>query len=229
VTTLAPCEAALYAPVKAYLEAQGYEVKAEIGPCDVLARRGEEAPVVVELKTGLTLGLLCQAVERQSLFEQVYLAVPERKALRGRDVTRLLRRLGLGLLVVGPSGVTALLDPGPYAPRRRADRAGRLLAEFTRRQGDPETGGTASRKRLTAYRQDALRLAHALSSGPARPADLARALGVAKAGRMLLSDPYGWFERLGRGLYGLSPAGHQALAAWPVPGPLPGPGPDPAS
>jgi len=43
-------EADLYAPVKAYLEAQGYVVKAEIGDCDLLARRGAEPPLVVELK-----------------------------------------------------------------------------------------------------------------------------------------------------------------------------------
>ncbi len=43
-------EADLYPPLKAYLEAQGYEVKAEIGDCDLLARRGGEPPVVVELK-----------------------------------------------------------------------------------------------------------------------------------------------------------------------------------
>ena len=37
-----------------FLEAQGYEVKGEIGPCDVMAVRGDEGPVVVELK-GATL------------------------------------------------------------------------------------------------------------------------------------------------------------------------------
>ena len=30
-------EADLYAPVKTYLEAQGYQVKAEVGDCDLLA------------------------------------------------------------------------------------------------------------------------------------------------------------------------------------------------
>ena len=37
-------EADLYAPVKAYLEAQGYEVKAEIGDCDLLARKAHLLP-----------------------------------------------------------------------------------------------------------------------------------------------------------------------------------------
>ena len=37
-------EADLYAPIKAFLEAQGYRVKGEIGRCDVLAVRGDEGP-----------------------------------------------------------------------------------------------------------------------------------------------------------------------------------------
>ena len=43
-------ESDLYAPVKAFLEAQGYEVKGEVTGCDVVATRGGEPPVIVELK-----------------------------------------------------------------------------------------------------------------------------------------------------------------------------------
>ena len=38
-----------YAPVKALLEGQGYVVKREVRGCDVLAVRGDEPPVIVEL------------------------------------------------------------------------------------------------------------------------------------------------------------------------------------
>jgi len=48
-------ESDLYAPIKRFLEAQGYAVKGEIGPCDVMAVRGDEAPVIVELKDRLSL------------------------------------------------------------------------------------------------------------------------------------------------------------------------------
>lgn len=37
-------ETDLYPPVKLFLEAQGFEVKAEIGAADVVARRGDEPP-----------------------------------------------------------------------------------------------------------------------------------------------------------------------------------------
>ena len=214
-------EADLYPPLKAYLEAQGYEVKAEIGDCDLMARRGDEPPVIVEMKLTFSLALVMQGVARQALFDHVYLAVPVSGArgwaLRYRDIVALCRRLGLGLLAVrldaggAAAQVEAHLDPGPYQPRRNAARVGRLLREFDRRVGDPNRGGTTGVKRMTAYRQDALRLVWHLREGPGKPADLARAAGVARAAAILRADHYGWFERLARGLYALTPQGQAAL------------------
>jgi hypothetical protein len=57
-------ETELYAPVKAFLEAQGYEVKAEVGPADVMALRDGGPPVIVELKTGFSLALFHQGIAR---------------------------------------------------------------------------------------------------------------------------------------------------------------------
>jgi hypothetical protein len=213
-------ESDLYAPVKAYLEAQGYEVKAEIGDCDLMARRGAEPPVVVELKLGFTLALVLQGVARQALFEHVYLAVPVSGArgwkLRYRDILRLCRRLGLGLLAVRPGPgpqVEAHLDPGPAVPRRNGPRAGRLLREFERRVGDPNTGGVTGVKRVTAYRQDALRCAaHLAGAGPSRAAGVAAATGVARAAALMRADHYGWFERVAHGVYALTPQGARGLA-----------------
>jgi hypothetical protein len=208
-------EADLYPPVKAYLEAQGFEVKAEVGALDVMARRGDEAPVVVELKIALNLPLILQGVARQSLFDDVYLAVPQPRKWthRYKDLTTLLRRLGLGLLVVEGDTVMAHLDPAPYQPRRNGPRAGRLLREFERRVGDPNVGGTTGTKRMTAYRQDALRMAAHLANGTMRPAVLAKVSGVAKAAAILRADHYGWFERVAPATYALTPVGHAALAS----------------
>ncbi len=213
-------EADLYPPLKAYLQAQGYEVKAEIGDCDIMARRGAEPPVVVEMKLTFSLALVLQGVARQALIEQVYLAVPVSAkrgwGLRYKDITRLCRRLGLGLLAVrvgADPSVEAHLDPGPYAPRRNAARAGRLLREFERRVGDPNLGGITGIKKMTAYRQDALRCAaHLGANGATKAAEVARASGVARAASLMRADRYGWFERLERGIYGLTPKGHTALA-----------------
>ena len=51
-------EAALYLPVKAFLERQGYVVRGEVRGCDLVARRGDEELVIVGLKLRFTLSLL---------------------------------------------------------------------------------------------------------------------------------------------------------------------------
>lgn len=209
-------EADLYPDLKAFLEAQGFEVKAEIGACDIMAKRNDEPPVIVEMKLSFNLALVLQGVARQTLFADVYLAVPAPKKAwpqRYRDIVGLCRRLGLGLLVVTPGqGVEAHLDPGPYQPRRNGARAGKLLREFQRRVGDPNQGGTTGVTRMTVYRQDALRCAVALAGGPCKGAEVARTTGVARATTLMRDDHYGWFEKAAKGVYALTPKGHAALA-----------------
>ena len=162
----------LYLPIKAFLEAQGYEVKAEVDRCDVVAMRHQEPPVIVELKTAFSLALVFQGIARQGLSDNVYLAVPpfSSRGVRLRDALALCRRLGLGLLTVRlePAPfVEALLDPAPYRPRQRMQAIGRLLREFQQRVGDPNQGGVNRRKIVTVYRQDALRCAlHLNRHGP---------------------------------------------------------------
>ena len=213
-------EADLYPAVKAFLESQGYTVKSEIGHLDVLARRDDEPPVVVELKTSFSLALILQGIERQTLFDHVYLAVPVSPkgwSLRYKDIARLCRRLGLGLLAVTMSPVPRIeahLDPGPYAPRKNTVKATRLLREFHRRVGDPNTGGTTGIKRMTAYRQDAVRCAlHLSAHGPTKAAAVAKATGVTRAATLMRADHYGWFTNPARGIYDLTDLGHQSMAA----------------
>ena len=70
-------ETALYKPVKAFLEKQGFEVKGEICGCDAVAIRDGEPPIVVvaELKLAFSLELVLQAVDRMRVADEVYLAV----------------------------------------------------------------------------------------------------------------------------------------------------------
>ncbi|WP_309663918.1 DUF2161 family putative PD-(D/E)XK-type phosphodiesterase [Tabrizicola sp.] len=213
-------EADLYPALKTYLSVQGYEVKAEIGACDILARRGDDPPLVVEMKTTFSLQLVMQGVARQGLFDTVYLAVPVSGkrgwTLRYRDIIALCRRLGLGLLAVDVAlgAVSAHLDPAPYTPRKSTPKAARLLREFDRRVGDPNIAGTTRTPRMTAYRQDALRCAAELGrSGPSRAMLVARASGVPRAATLMRADLYGWFDRVTTGVYCLSPSGRAAVVA----------------
>ena len=218
-------ESDLYPAIKAYLEAQGYEVKAEVCACDVVGVRGDEAPVIVELKTGFTLALLLQGVDRLAVSDRVYLAfavgeVVAKNALWGKskkEIKKLCRRLGLGLISVQINQsrddfVEVHLDPVPYVPRKNKKRQGRLLREFELRVGDPNEGGITRQTIITAYRQDALRCLKYLShNGPTKLAELRAATGVMRAAGILQNDHYGWFERVERGVYHLTPKGATAL------------------
>lgn len=215
-------EEELYLPVKAFLEGQGYAVKAEVRGCDIVARRGDGPPVVVELKKNFSLALLLQGVDRLAVSEEVYLAfaAPAGSAAWRRDrraIVKLCRRLGLGLLLVHPGSslVEPLLDPLPYRPRPNRKRQSLLLKEFAHRVGDPNTGGQTRRPIVTVYRQNALRCAALLQrEGPTKAACVAATTGVATAAALMRQDVYGWFQRVERGIYGLSPKGREALALY---------------
>lgn len=210
-----PKETDLYPPVKTYLEAQGYEVKGEIGAVDIMALRGNEAPLLIELKLGFTLALLHQGINRQTVTDAVYLAVPKGKITKPN--LNLCRRLGLGVMTIRlrDQFVEVLCDPTPYRPRKSAKRKSRLLREFARRVGDPNAGGSTKAGIITSYRQDALKCAAFLAQhGAAKGATVAKATEVPTATRIMADDHYGWFERVTTGIYALTPKGFDALAAF---------------
>ena len=213
-------EADLYPPIKALLERQGYEVKGEVGAADVVARRGDEDPVIVELKLRFSLSLFHQAVTRQAITDLVYIAVPKPKGKQARrmlkDNLSLCRRLGLGLITVLADGrVEVQCDPGPYAPRKSKIRKQRLLREFERLRGDPNAGGATRYGIVTAYRQDALACAqHLAEHGACKGADVAKATGVGRATTLMRDNHYGWFEKVEKGIYALSDRGRTGLADW---------------
>ncbi|MGH1459753.1 MAG: DUF2161 domain-containing phosphodiesterase [Paracoccaceae bacterium] len=213
-----PREEELYAPVKSLLEGQGYEVKGEIGAVDVMALRGAEPPVIVELKTGFSLTLFHQGIARQTLTDHVYIAVPHlgTKQFQGalKSNLKLCRRLGLGLITVRlrDGHVQIHIDPGPYQPRISKPKRARLLREFAKLEGDPNTGGQVRQGLMTAYRQDAQRVqSHLHQNGPAKAAEVAKVTGVARARAIMADNHYGWFERIARGIYALSPKGRAEL------------------
>ena len=217
-------ETELYVPIKSYLESQGFEVKSEVANVDIVARKSDLSdPVLIEMKASFSLTLFHQGVDRQSISDLVYIAVPRGKGRAFMGVLKrniaLCRRLGLGLITVRLKDgfVEAHLDPAPYKPRRIKARAERLLREFSRRVGDPNTGGVARAKLITAYRQDALRCAVYLNdNGPTKAAMIADNTGVENARRIMSDDHYGWFERVSRGVYMLTPFGVEALGKYDV-------------
>ena len=213
-------ETALYLPVKRFLERLGFTVKGEIGGCDLVALSGDDPPIVVigELKLSFNLELVLQAVDRAGSADEVWVAARMSTSGKGREsdsrYRNLCRRLGFGMLGVTTRGdVEVLVKPPTSAPRRDPRKRSRLVAEHQRRIGDPALGGSTRAPIMTAYRQQALACASALSGGRQRVRDLRK--DIPDAGKILLHNVYGWFDRAERGVYELTEAGRAALKRWP--------------
>jgi len=218
MTAIPVRETDLYEPIKRFLEGQGYSVKGEIGAVDIVGCRGDEIPVLVEMKTSFSLSLFHQAVDRLAMSDLVYIAVPHKLGkVSARSLKRnltLCRRLGIGLITVRlkDGSVYVHLDPGPYRPRVSAVKKKQLLREYSKRVGDPNSGGATRQGLITAYRQDALRCLNFLhAKGPTKASLVAAGTMVENARRILADDHYGWFERIKFGVYGLTPKGEAAI------------------
>ncbi|WP_271899537.1 DUF2161 domain-containing phosphodiesterase [Candidatus Phyllobacterium onerii] len=215
-------ETSLYLPVKSFLEKAGYVVKGEVGGCDLVGLSNDDPPVVVvaELKLSFNLELILQAVDRSTISNEVWIAARISSSGRGRQADKryrnLCRRLGVGMLGISDAGeVSVIVNSISPMPRTDPKRRSRLMREHQKRRGDPVPGGSTRTPIMTAYRQQALACAATLTAGPLRVRDMRT--NVPDAGKILLSNVYGWFERLDRGVYALTEAGRIALQRWPQP------------
>ena len=214
-------ESDLYAPIKTHFQALGYEVKGEVQAADVMAFHGSKPPVIIELKLAFSLTLFHQAVARLKVVDNVYIAVvrPEGKLGYKRLKTNitLCRRLGIGLLTLRlrDQFIETHCYPGPYAPRKSAKKVKSMGKAFDRLDGDPNKGGATRHGLVTGYRQDALKCAAYLTnSGAKKGAVVAQSTGVPSATTIMRNNVYGWFEKVGTGVYGLSLAGEKGLIYW---------------
>lgn len=220
-------ETELYEPVKSFFEKQGYHIKSEIRYCDLVGvKEGSTDPLIVEIKKTFNLSLLLQGMQRLKISNNVYLAVERNRAKRGAvnqrfsEITELCQKLGLGLITVTiyktkPALVDILCQPQSQLKSKKSIRKQKLLREFEGRSGDYNRGGSHKTKLVTAYRERALKVACALEPLPyASPAQLARITGISTAATILQNNYYGWFERIKRGSYKLTPAGKEALITY---------------
>lgn len=213
-------ETDLYKPVKELFEELGYEVYAEVKDMDVVAIKNDEK-TIIELKTSFNLKLILQAIKRQKISQNVYIAIPmpefkKRFSKDFKDKEYLLRRLELGLIFV------SLKTKNPYAQivlepklfdlnksRTRNKRKKDIInKELSSRHGDNNIGGTKG-KLVTSYREKALQIAALLSDNETMTTkEIREATDNKKATNILYKNYYGWFERLGRGVYKLNDKGH---------------------
>ena len=149
-----------------------------------------------------------------ALSDRVYLAVGQWPK-QIKNVKKLCRRLGLGLLVVAPR-----------ARRRRARSRALQAADQNKHKADRMLGEHAAASAIPTSAADARAADDGLSPGGAALRGAAReqradeAGGVAcfrrraERGRILRDDVYGWFERVERGVYTLTPAGRRGIGEY---------------
>ena len=211
-------EADMYAPVKTYLEGMGFSVSAEVSKCDIVATCGDLV-VIVELKRSFCLRLVYQGIARQALTPLTFLCVPRPRSVRSasyKNMVRLVRRLGLGLMFVAMDsparGVGVAVIPD-YAGRTDGAALSKLLREAAGRKAGSNVGGATRTKLNTAYRERSIRIACAMEAfGELSAKQLVHIYGCEKDAHSIVYDNlYGWFERVRKGVYTLSQAGHSFL------------------
>jgi hypothetical protein len=205
-------ETELYAPVKALLNTMGYYVKAEVKSVDILALN-EEKSIAVELKTAVTLKLIYQAIDRQKLADQVYVAIPKTAMQSHRehfnDFELLLKRLGIGLIIVQSDIAIIKFEPKvldiALSNSRNTRKKKTLMNEFHERINHVNVGGTKG-KVLTLYREKALLVAHALMTHPGlSTTELKHYTQIDNVQSILQKNYEGWFVKLDRAKYGINP------------------------
>ncbi|WP_304507516.1 DUF2161 domain-containing phosphodiesterase [Anaerotignum sp.] len=212
-------ETDLYEPIRLFLEEEGYQVQAEVKNCDIAAVK-EGQTLIVELKTRFNLKLVYQALERQSLTDQVYVAIPRpqkgQREKAWKDMLKLLKRLELGLITVALDSplqtVDVILEPSDSLVRKNRKKQERLQAEMENRQVAENVGGMTRRKIMTAYREKAIELCCIMEQFGQISLKELREMGKEdKYAAMLRSNVYQWFERIEKGVYRLSMAGKEVL------------------
>ncbi|TCK87974.1 hypothetical protein EDC19_2621 [Natranaerovirga hydrolytica] len=211
-------EVDLYQPIKDYFEEKGYEVKGEVLDCDVVASKEEEL-IVTELKKQLNLEVILQGVKRQEIANGVYVAVIKNhdKLENNKyiETIKLLKRLNLGLFLITIRGhkyyVEELLTPQKMTQTTLKNK--KLKEEFLSRSGDYNIGGSTRKKIITAYKEKTIHIATLLATfGPLQIKELVRkGTDKNKTGPILRKNYYGWFEKVERGIYGLSKIGKEDL------------------
>lgn len=213
----------LFEPIRKYFADQGYDLDGEVQDIDLYMEKGEES-VAVELKVTLDFRAVQQAAQRQKLVDYVYIGIFKPSDLYShsfRDKLYILKRLGIGLIVVSKRGgvVTVVSEPvvselsrfQATAANKRKKKA--LKKEFKKREARNNVGGVRGTKIMTGYREEALLVLDALAElgGEAKTAQIRELSGIKRSTDILYANYYGWFENISKGVYRIVDAGYAAL------------------
>lgn len=212
-------EADLYAPVCEYFSSLGYDVQAEVKDCDLVAKKDGET-IVAELKTGFTLKLVYQAMDRQSVSDLVYVVIPRpKRGAKGpqwRNMLKLMKKLNIGIITVAMDSPLKTVDivsiPKCSSVPKNSKKKSALDKEADMRNLRTNTGGINKTKILTAYREKSI---YALCVTEAmkeiKPSELKFIMSDPNAVYIFSRNYYGWFKKISKGIYGVSEKGYKLL------------------
>ena len=216
-------ETDLFAPVKNYLKANGYKVRAEVKDCDITATKGDEL-AIIELKLNANIPLLIQATDRQRITDSVYVAIAKPSAKtsgkRWKGIRHILRRLELGLIFVDVENpvnpVEIVFHPVAFQRKKFKHRKKAIIKEMENRSENLNVGGSSKTKIITAYKENVIQIAIYLNKlGPTTPKILREFQAGKKTHSILYSNFYAWFERVDHGIYDITAKGKNALNQFP--------------
>jgi len=202
----------MYKPLKKFLQKKGYTVHSEVEGVDVMAQKPGEL-LIVEMKTSFNLQLIYQLIERLKMTDQVYAYIPLGKGGRWpktyKRMCGLLKRLHCGLITLDQKTrktVVVEFEPASFKGRTNYAKKNLALKEFEGRSIDLNQAGSTGKLLFTAYKEKAIRVAMYLyEHGASSTKDVKENLDIEKAAVILNKNYQGWFERVSRGVYGITP------------------------
>lgn len=213
-------ETDLYPPIKKFFTELGYDVKAEVKGCDVTMTKDGQL-VIIELKKSFNMTLLYQALKRQKMTTQVYVAVPRPKSAKTdgyKSMLEVLERLGIGLITVAMDSPTKSVQiisfPPPVLDVKSPKKRAMVLKEMAGRTADANIGGSTKTKLMTAFREKSVKIACVLHKhGVLTAKELVHTYNCDKNSYMIMrNNYYGWFTALGNAQFALSDEGRKMLA-----------------
>lgn len=210
----------LFMPIKTYFESFGYSCDGEVNDIDIYMEKEDES-IAVELKQTLDFKAVQQAALRQKITDYVYIGIFKPKSLNSssfRDKIYLLKRLGIGLIVVSKRTHNIEIINSPEVVEltsfqiRNKGKKIALSEEFRKRKIKNNTGGVTGTKLITSYREDALLVLNAIIElgGKASTSKIRLLSGIDKSTQILYNNYYGWFSRCEKGVYKVENSGLMA-------------------
>lgn len=211
----------LFQPIKAYFESNGYICDGEVQDIDLYMEKNGES-VAVELKQTLDFKAVQQAALRQKITDYVFIGIFKPADLYRssfRDKLYLLKRLGIGLIVVSKRSKNIEIVSEPVVTeltlykQRNKNNQKSLSQEFQKRKTKSNVGGVHGTKIITSYREDALIILDTLLTlgGESSTTEIRKSCGIEKTTAILYDNHYGWFHRTGKGRYQVTDIGLSAV------------------